>query len=132
LKGKITVKKLLSYVLCATILCIVSVPAFAAPATAWEDAVFAPQESGSDYVDGLFSNRGSLDAADLFSSTYAMSYVPNYVAPPALPPPPPVTYVDDDGSYCREYSRRTHIGNTVSESYGTACMQPDGSWRVVQ
>lgn len=60
-------------------------------------------------------------------------YQPNYVAPPALPPPPPVTYLDDEkGSYCREFSQQVRLGNEVREIYGTACLQPDGSWHIVQ
>ena len=33
-------------------------------------------------------------------------------------------------SYCREYTNRVVIGNRVQESYGTACLQPDGSWQT--
>ena len=59
---------------------------------------------------------------------YPNTYVPNYVAPPAPPP----TYVDDhSGGYCREYSEPVRIGDRVQESYGTACLQPDGTWRVI-
>jgi surface antigen len=54
------------------------------------------------------------------------------VAPP-VPPSPPLTYVDEEsGDYCRDYSQIVRIGGQVQESYGTACLQPDGSWRVVQ
>lgn len=55
----------------------------------------------------------------------------NYVAPPDPPPPQPVTYIDN-GNYCRQYSQTMRIGNRVQESYGTACLQPDGSWHIVQ
>jgi surface antigen len=56
-------------------------------------------------------------------------YTPNYVAPPAPPP----TYVDPNaGTYCREYSQEIRIDGELKESYGTACLQPDGSWRIVQ
>lgn len=34
-------------------------------------------------------------------------------------------------AYCREYQRRVTIGGKVQDSYGTACMQPDGSWKIV-
>ena len=34
-------------------------------------------------------------------------------------------------AYCREYQRRVTIGGKVQDSYGTACLQPDGSWKVV-
>ena len=33
--------------------------------------------------------------------------------------------------YCREYQRRVTIGGKVQDSYGTACLQPDGSWKIV-
>jgi surface antigen len=32
--------------------------------------------------------------------------------------------------YCREYTHRVWVGNRVQDSFGTACLQPDGSWRV--
>lgn len=64
---------------------------------------------------------------------YYVPYQPTYVAPPSPPPAPPVTYIDEDsGSYCREYSKTIRIGDRVQESYGTACLQPDGSWHIVQ
>jgi surface antigen len=34
-------------------------------------------------------------------------------------------------SYCREYTRTVTIGNSAREAYGTACYQPDGSWKIV-
>ncbi len=38
-------------------------------------------------------------------------------------------HASDD--YCREYQRRVTIGGKVQDSYGTACLQPDGSWKIV-
>ncbi len=35
------------------------------------------------------------------------------------------------GDYCREYTRTVYIGNRSQEAYGTACLQPDGSWMIV-
>lgn len=35
------------------------------------------------------------------------------------------------GDYCREYTRTVTIGNRREEAYGTACLQPDGQWRIV-
>jgi hypothetical protein len=35
------------------------------------------------------------------------------------------------GRYCREFQQRVTIGGHTEEAYGTACMQPDGSWEVV-
>lgn len=39
------------------------------------------------------------------------------------------TYPAD--SYCREYSETVIIGNRTAPAYGTACMQPDGSWQKI-
>ena len=66
--------------------------------------------------------------------SYRTTYVPTYVAPPDYPPAPtPVTYVDEDnGGYCREYSQQVRVGGRIQESYGTACLQPDGSWKITR
>lgn len=34
--------------------------------------------------------------------------------------------------YCREYQTKTTIGGQRQSSYGTACLQPDGSWEIVK
>ena len=34
------------------------------------------------------------------------------------------------GQYCREYQSQANIGGRMTYGYGTACLQPDGSWRV--
>lgn len=35
------------------------------------------------------------------------------------------------GSYCREYRTTVTIEGRYETAYGTACQQPDGTWRVV-
>jgi len=71
---------------------------------------------------------------------------PAYYPPPppvyyAPPPPPPVYYspapaTDPGAPYrtdtCREYQSTTQINGRPQQVYGTACRQPDGSWRVVE
>ncbi len=37
-----------------------------------------------------------------------------------------------DGAYCREFQQTVTVGNRAQEAYGTACRQPDGSWKMVQ
>lgn len=37
----------------------------------------------------------------------------------------------DNGMYCREYQAKATVGGKVSETYGTACRQPDGSWKLM-
>ncbi len=37
-----------------------------------------------------------------------------------------------DGAYCREFQQTVTVGNRTQDAYGTACRQPDGSWKMVQ
>jgi surface antigen len=41
------------------------------------------------------------------------------------------TYQTATGQYCREYTQTITIGGEKHQSYGTACRQPDGSWKIV-
>lgn len=41
------------------------------------------------------------------------------------------TYQDASGQYCREYTQTVTIGGEKHQSYGTACREPDGRWRIV-
>jgi surface antigen len=42
----------------------------------------------------------------------------------------PVRTYQSGGIYCREYQQTVTIGGKQEQSYGTACRQPDGSWKV--
>lgn len=62
---------------------------------------------------------------------------PVYAAPPVYPAPvisaapaSPV-YQAPNGQYCREYQGGVSVGGYPQRGYGTACLMPDGSWRVV-
>lgn len=63
-------------------------------------------------------------------------------------PPPPVVYAPYNGGqisavpaspvyqttggqYCREYQAQVIVNGQPQPSYGTACLGPDGAWRVV-
>ncbi len=39
--------------------------------------------------------------------------------------------VDSQGNQCREYQTNVTVGGRNERAYGTACRQPDGSWRIV-
>ncbi|WP_448207211.1 hypothetical protein [Azospirillum sp. sgz302134] len=79
---------------------------------------------------------------------------PVYVAPPppvvyVEPAPPPAVvftqpapqpmavnpagpaYVARSGQLCREYQSTVNIGGVPQQTHGTACQQPDGSWRIM-
>jgi surface antigen len=36
------------------------------------------------------------------------------------------------GAYCREFQQTVHVGGQTQQGFGTACRQPDGSWKIVQ
>jgi len=41
------------------------------------------------------------------------------------------TYQAAGGTYCREYKTTVTISGKPENAYGTACRQPDGSWKLV-
>jgi surface antigen len=43
---------------------------------------------------------------------------------------PTRTYQAPSGQYCREYQNDIVIGGETHKSYGTACRQSDGSWKI--
>lgn len=57
---------------------------------------------------------------------------PVYYAPPPAPPlaPPVPAPTAAASQQCREYSTTTMIGGAPQQMVGTACLQPDGSWRI--
>ena len=44
---------------------------------------------------------------------------------------PQKTWRQDDGTYCREFTQTITVGGRTEEAYGTACRQPDGTWKIV-
>jgi surface antigen len=45
---------------------------------------------------------------------------------------PTASFQDRSGQYCREYQATAEIAGRNQRTYGTACRQPDGSWRLVR
>lgn len=43
---------------------------------------------------------------------------------------PTRTYQGQAGEYCREYLQMVMVGGKQVQGYGTACRNPDGSWRI--
>ncbi len=41
-------------------------------------------------------------------------------------------YKNAQGDYCREYNQTIKVGGKTEKGYGTACRQPDGSWKIVE
>lgn len=52
--------------------------------------------------------------------------MPGYLSSEAQP-----VFQNEEGQYCREYQAQVKVGGSARSSYGTACLQPDGQWRIV-
>tara|TARA_R110002167_G_scaffold30799_1_gene101791 strand:- start:113 stop:745 length:633 start_codon:yes stop_codon:yes gene_type:complete len=44
---------------------------------------------------------------------------------------PERTYQQKSGEYCREYTAEAEVNGKIEKSYGTACRQVDGSWKLM-
>jgi hypothetical protein len=136
-------------------LAVTAVAAFAAPASA--DSFSFRYSSGHAYraygPPGWHKHAYKRRPVHVRRYVYAPPRNVFYVPPPRvvyLPPPPPsVVYVPApapapvaavpsspvyqtaDGRYCREYQATVTVGGTAQSSYGTACLEPDGAWRIV-
>lgn len=38
---------------------------------------------------------------------------------------------NDAGEYCREFQQEITVGGETEQAYGTACLQPDGAWKIM-
>jgi len=44
---------------------------------------------------------------------------------------PQRTYQNAEGQYCREFQQTITVGGETETAHGTACRQPDGTWKIV-
>ncbi|MDA1097443.1 MAG: RT0821/Lpp0805 family surface protein [Proteobacteria bacterium] len=44
---------------------------------------------------------------------------------------PQPSYQNASGQYCREYQQTITVNGKTETAYGTACRQPDSSWKIV-
>lgn len=42
----------------------------------------------------------------------------------------PTRTYQQNGQYCREYKQTISVGGQAETAYGTACRQPDGTWKI--
>jgi len=45
---------------------------------------------------------------------------------------PSAPYQAPSGQYCREYNQTIVVGGKKQSGHGTACREPDGSWKIVE
>lgn len=86
----------------------------------------------------------TLDQADMVimqrNAQYALEHAPTRTSTPWRNPDsghrgeltPLETYQTSSGQYCREYQQTVWIGGERQQAYGTACRQPDGSWKIIR
>lgn len=58
-------------------------------------------------------------------------YIPAPVSQPVRVNPASEPYRASNGLTCREYQTTATVGGQTRNVYGTACLQPDGAWRIV-
>ncbi len=81
----------------------------------------------------------SMDATDSACGGYALDRLPDGQTAIWTNPEtqqqygitPVKTFKNKDDQYCREYNASIKINDAQQQTYGTACLQPDGSWRVL-
>jgi surface antigen len=86
----------------------------------------------------------SLDKADQIAmqqnAQYALEHAPTNTSTPWRNPDsgnsgqitPIETYQSSSGDYCREYQQTVWVGGQEQQAYGTACRQPDGTWKIIR
>ena len=90
---------------------------------------------GSQVVKGLSAqDRKYYDQAATQAATAPVGqqitwYNPNSGAQGSITPTRQGT--SSAGETCREYQQTVTIGGKTEKAYGTACKQPNGSWRIV-
>jgi hypothetical protein len=65
-----------------------------------------------------------------YPPSYGYAYPPSYGYDPSMYQPAPAQ-ADDQQSYCREFQSTIVVEGRQQQAFGTACLQPDGSWQIV-
>lgn len=85
----------------------------------------------------LGAHMGSgVDRADYYCMGQALEYAPErqpvvWAAGGGQYQIMPMRTYEMAGAYCREYQTVIAVGGRPQQGYGTACRQPDGSWKVM-
>lgn len=96
---------------------------------------------GHDYRSNYYRGNNRSSLSFIFNATPSYYrpvpvYAPNYYSPVYSAPVPvaPISYGApvnlNNGRYCREYTQQVRVGGNIQQSYGTACLQPDGAWEI--
>ena len=113
----------------------------------WPPQTIRPKTVGLAVVTALALGAGLFAASPANARVFVGFGIglpaPVYYPPPVVYAPPPVAYVAPPpaapaaiaptaaGGQCREYQTQMMIDGRPQPSHGTACLQPDGIWRIV-
>ena len=83
-----------------------------------------------DRADKMYAERSTHGALETGRSgqPVAWTYPDNGHSGTIVPQP---SYQNNAGQYCREYQQTVNVGGQQQQAYGTACRQPDGTWKMV-
>lgn len=82
-----------------------------------------------DRADQVYMSRTTHQALDLTPSGTVSSWR-NPDSGHSGTVTPTRTYQTATGQYCREFRQTVTIDGRIEEAHGTACRQPDGTWRI--
>jgi surface antigen len=83
-----------------------------------------------DQADQAYAERNAQDTLETAPTGYSSSWTnPDSGHSGSLTPTQ--TYSTAEGQPCREYRSTVTIDGQTEDVYGTACREPDGSWRFV-
>lgn len=83
-----------------------------------------------DRADKTYAERTSQTALETGRSGHPVGWTnPDTGHAGTIVPQP--AYQNTAGQYCREYQQTVQVGGQSQQAYGTACRQPDGTWKMV-
>jgi surface antigen len=83
-----------------------------------------------DRADRLYAARTTQGALETNQSGVTSSWSnPDSGHSGTVTPQP--AYQSSSGQYCREYQQQISVGGRTESAHGTACRQPDGSWKII-
>jgi hypothetical protein len=87
--------------------------------------------SGLNDVDRVYASSSTYRALEVTRSGEMVAWHnPDTGASGTVSPRP--AFKNTHGEDCREFQQTVSIGGQARSAYGTACRQPNGSWRIVQ
>ena len=104
-------------------------------ASASPSPYYAPQHSGSGHYHAPVVSHSHRDHFQNDYDDYYYRQPTQRIRPVRIVAPTrtivSAPLVESNDEFCREYTAEATIGDEVQQIVGLACMQPDGTWRVV-